>query len=221
MQEKTSLGLSKPWWPQATRWLALGGVVGPLLFVGTYTLAGVLRPGYSPLRQTISDLGVGSNAWLVDAGLVINGLLLLGFTVSFAWCMRSGLGRGWRWPGSVLLALHGLGLGIAGIFTEAPATLSIHWLVGANLAFFGPVAAFLVVGLALRRAALWRGWGIYTLITSGATLLLVAALFWSLTPGSLVAPLGLGGLMERLLFIEIEAWYAAFGVRLFVSAGEH
>jgi hypothetical membrane protein len=110
MQEKASLGLSKPWQPQAARWLALGGVVGPLLFTGAYILAGVLRPDYSPIHQAISDLGVGPNAWLVDGSLVINCLLLLGFTVSFAWYMRSAFGRGWIWLSSALLALHGLGL---------------------------------------------------------------------------------------------------------------
>ncbi len=41
------------------RWLALARVVGPILFVGVFTLAGFLRPGYSPIHQAISDLGVG------------------------------------------------------------------------------------------------------------------------------------------------------------------
>jgi hypothetical protein len=36
------------------RWLALGGVVGPLVFVATITIAGALRPGYSPIQQAIS-----------------------------------------------------------------------------------------------------------------------------------------------------------------------
>jgi Protein of unknown function (DUF998) len=32
--------------------------------------------GYSPIHQRISDLGVGANGWLVDAALVLNGLLM-------------------------------------------------------------------------------------------------------------------------------------------------
>ena len=31
-----------------TRLLALGGVIGPLMFVVACTIAGLLRPGYSP-----------------------------------------------------------------------------------------------------------------------------------------------------------------------------
>jgi hypothetical membrane protein len=130
------------------RWWPLAGVVGPLLFVVVYMLAGFLRPGYSPVHQAISDLGVGSNGWLVDVSCVITGLLLIGFAA----LLRPVLRPGWRWLIAVLFSLHGLGLVVAGIFTEAPSTVIIHWLVGANLGFFGPAITFLISGLVLRRA---------------------------------------------------------------------
>jgi hypothetical membrane protein len=201
------------------RWWPLAGVVGPLLFVVVYTLAGFLRPGYSPVHQAISDLGVGSNGWLVDVSCVITGLLLIGFAVGFALSLRPVLHQGWRWLIAVLFALHGLGLAVAGIFTEAPSTVMIHWLVGADLAFFGPVVAFLVTGLALRRETRWRGWGIALLIASFLTLVVIAITFWIFTPGTPLASLRLGGLMERVLLIEIEVWYVALGWRLFAQAG--
>ncbi len=102
------------------RWLVLAGVVGPIVFVAVFTLAGFLRPGYSPIHQAISDLGVGPNRWLLDVSAMITGLLLMGFAVGFALSMQPVLSRGWRWLSAVLLALHGLDLAIAGIFTEAP-----------------------------------------------------------------------------------------------------
>jgi hypothetical membrane protein len=200
------------------RWLTLAGVVAPLLFVLVYTLAGFLRPGYSPVHQTISDLGVGSNGWLVDSFCVITGLLLIGFAVGVAALLRPVLPQGWRWLSAVLLALHGLGLTVAGIFTEAPSTVMIHWLVGADLAFFGPVVAFLVTGLALRRTTGWRGWGSALLTASLLTLVVTAILFWVFTPGTPLASLRLGGLMERVVLSEIEAWYVALGWRLFALA---
>lgn len=203
------------------RWLALAGFVGPLLFVVIYTLDGFLRPGYSPIHQTISDLGVGPNALLLDISAVVSGLLLIGFAVGFALSMQLVLSQSWRWLSAVLLALHGLGLAIAGIFTEVPSTLTIHWLVGANLAFFSPVIAFFVVGLLLRRASDWRGWGTYSLIASLATLVLIGIMGWVFTPGTLLAPLRLGGLMERVLLIEIEVWFVIFGWRLFALAESH
>jgi hypothetical membrane protein len=202
------------------RWLALGGVAGPLLFVVVFTLAGFLRPGYSPIHQAVSDLGVGPNGWLVDVSCVINGLLLLGFAAGFALSMRPILSRGWLWSNVALLPLHGLGLALAGIFTEAPSTLPIH-ILAAYLAFFGSVVAFLVVGLALSRNTQWRRWGISFLLASLVTLVLIVIMDWVFTPGTPLASMQLGGLMERVVLIESEVWYVALGWRLFALAGSH
>lgn len=38
------------------RRLALAGVIGPVLSVAVFSVAGALRPGYSPMRQAISAL---------------------------------------------------------------------------------------------------------------------------------------------------------------------
>jgi hypothetical protein len=114
----------------------------------------------------------------------------------------------------VLLALPPLGYGVASIFTEAPATLMIHWLVGANLGLLAPIAAFAVTGIALRGHAPWRGWSIYSGAASVATLLLVGATFWVFQPGTPAAAARLGGLMERVVIIEVLAWYVIAAWRL-------
>jgi len=126
MQKKVSVVSLNPWWNQAARWLALiGGVINPIAFVLTYTVAGFLRPGYSPIHQAISDLGVGSNGSLLDTLAVISGLLLIAFVVGFALSMRRVLTLGWRWFGSAFLGLRGLALVTTAIFTEAPSTVAI------------------------------------------------------------------------------------------------
>ena len=218
MQESVRSFPADLWRSRLVRWLILGGAVSPILFVGLFTFAGFLRPGYSPIHQAISDLGVGSNAWLLNGSAIINGLLLIGFGVGFALVMRQVLSWGWRWASAVLLALHGLGLLIAAIFTEAPSTLLIHWVVGSNLGGLGPVVAFFVVGLALLRDNQWRRWGIYSLAACVVTVVLTIFMDWVFTPGTPLASLRLGGLMERVLMIEVEAWYVAFGWRLIVLA---
>ena len=55
--------------PEATRWLALGAIVGPVLFTLAWVVLGFLSPGYtawgiriapySPISQPISGLGLG------------------------------------------------------------------------------------------------------------------------------------------------------------------
>jgi hypothetical membrane protein len=197
------------------RWLVfIGGVVGPIAFVAAYTIAGILRPGYSPIHQAISDLGVGPNGSIMDTIAVIMGLLLVGFVVGFARLLRPVLSRGWLWIGSLLLTMRGLVLITTAIFTEAPATVRIHSLASV-VGVFSLVSAFLVIGLALRRAARWRAWGNYSLAACLLTLVLTAIEFWVFTPGTPLAPARLGGLMERILYIETMAWYVAFGWRLF------
>jgi hypothetical membrane protein len=206
---------------QIARWLALGGVIGPILFVVAFTVGGVMRPGYSPIHQAISDLGVDSNAWLLNVSLVLLGLLLIAFAFGFERSLRPSLSQIWRWVCAVLLACTGLGFAVAGIFTEAPATVAIHWMVGMPLLVLGAVVGFFLTGLTLRREGQWRGWSAYTLVASLVTLVLIASMFWVFTPGTTLAPARLGGLMERVLFIEILAWYVAFGWRLFArSRGE-
>ncbi len=201
----------------AAHWLALlGGVVGPIVFVVAVTIDGLLRPGYSPVHQSISDLGVGPNGSLMDAIGVVLGLLWIGFAVALAWIVRPAAARGWLWLGSAFLTLRGLSFITVAIFTDAPATVRIHSLGGA-IGLTSLMAALLAIGIALRRNELWRGWGSYTLAACLATLVLIAIEFWVFTPGTLLAPEQLGGLMERLVYIETLAWYVAFGWRLFNS----
>lgn len=197
-----------------TRWLAMGGVFGPILYVLLFTLAGLLRPGYSPIHDAVSDLGVGPNAWLLNVPGVLNWLLLTALVIAFLRRTRMVVTARLRWLCAALLALPPLGFGVASIFTEDPATLAIHWMVGALLAFMVPVFALTVTGIALRRNWRWRCWGNYSLIAGPATLVLVGFMFWVFAPGTPIAPARLGGLMERIVIIEILGWYVIAGWQL-------
>jgi hypothetical membrane protein len=190
-----------------TRLLALGGVIGPLIFVVACTVAGFLRPGYSPLHQAVSDLGVGSLAWLLNVPVIVMGLLLIACSAAILRTLGPALGDPWRWVCSGLLALPGLGFAWAGIFTEAPATVTLHWMVGMPLIAIGSVAGFLITGIRLRRLQSWRGIGTYSIAASLTSLALITIMFATWT-------LGIGGLTERVFFLEIMAWYVIVGWRL-------
>src|SRR5262249_56779399 len=117
---------------QLERWLALGGVVGPALFVLTFTLAGLLQPTYSPVSQAISDLGVGDNGWILNASLVLLGLLLVGFAIAFYRTVRPEASATVRFVCASLLALVGVGYAVAGLVPEPN---PIHWLLGATAVY--------------------------------------------------------------------------------------
>jgi hypothetical membrane protein len=198
---------STPHTGPTTRLLALGGVIGPLIFVVACTIAGFLRPGYSPLHQAISDLGVGSLAWLLNLSVIAMGLLLIACSAAILQTLGPALGDPWRWVCAGLLALPGLGFAWAGIFTEAPATVTLHWVVGMPLVAIGSIAGFLITGIRLRRLHSWRGIGNYSIAASMASLALITIMFTTWT-------LGIGGLTERVFFLGIMAWYVIVGWRL-------
>ncbi len=201
-------------WNQFIQWSGLGGVVGPVLFVVMFTAAGVLRPGYSPVHQAISDLGVRPMPWLLNVPLVVLGFLLVVLAVGFFQAMRPVMSLGWRWSCAVLLAFPGLGYATAGIFPE---TNPIHWMVGMSLLVVGSLVGFLLVGLQVRRIPPWRGYGIYSLLASASLAVLIVLMNLTFIPTSPLAALRLGGLAERIVFIDLLAWYVVTGWRLFLT----
>ncbi len=200
---------------QFVRWIGLAVLVFSFLFVLLFSIAGFLRPGYSPIHQTISDLGVGQLAWLVDVPLVVMGLLMIALAVGFFQAAQSVVSSSWRWICAVLVALPGLGLATSGIFTEAPSTLLVHFLVGAVLGLYFPVLTFFVVGIQLVCNREWRGYGIYSLLAGLVIVALIGFLQVAFTPGTPLARLGLGGLAERMDLIGILVWYDVIGWRFY------
>jgi hypothetical membrane protein len=197
------------------RWLALiGGAVNPIAFVLIYTIAGMLRPGYSTIHQAISDLSVGPNGSAMDAITLIHSLLLIAFAAGFALSIQRLPSTHWLWFGTGFLLLRGLGGVTAAIFTEAPSTVAIHSLA-ALVSLVSMIGSFTIIGFALRRNSQWRGLGTYSLVAALVTLILIPVMFWTFTPGTPLAPLQIGGLMERVVSIWTLSWYLVFGWRLF------
>lgn len=76
------------------RLLALGGVIGPVAFVGSWALAGARTVGYSPVDAAISDLAAvhASTRSLMTTGFVVDGLGLIGFGLALREALE---GRAW------------------------------------------------------------------------------------------------------------------------------
>ena len=86
---KLDLAVPEP----SNQYLALAGLIGPILFVTIFTIAGFLRPGYSAIRDAISDLGVGDDAWIQNANFLLFGALLVTFAIGFFRAMRHVIGH--------------------------------------------------------------------------------------------------------------------------------
>jgi hypothetical membrane protein len=207
-----------------TRWLALGAVAGSLLFELAWIVLGILQPatltpygvlgGISgAISNPISGLGVGPNAALFNLAFVLCGLLQL---IGVVGVVSSTGGPGWglgRSVSLVLLTLSPIGLAMAGIFTLE--SLLLH-LVAALLLFVSPVLSFAATGLFLRGVPGWRGFGNWLLLLgSPLTLLLWIVYSASFDVATVAAGLGIAGLTERVLTLEVHAWFVALGWRAF------
>jgi Protein of unknown function (DUF998) len=210
--------------PGATRWLALGAVAGPVLFTLAWFVLGFLSPGftifgteispYSPISQPISGLGLGLTAPFMNAAFVLGGILLLAGVIGIfqTQTMRAGGRSAARWACAALLALSPLGLVIAGIFTlEEP----LPHLIGFLLATGTPVLSFLAAGVFMRGIPRWRRFGTWLLLGSPLTLLLVVLFFLTFDQAATVAGQGVAGLTQRVLALEVLAWFVAMGLLAF------
>ncbi len=190
------------------RWLSLGAIAGPVLVDIVWLVLGWLRPGYSPLGQQISDLGLGYTAPFMNTAFVLSGILLLVGVAGIFWSLRRDVGITARVVCAFLLALSPLGHIIVGLFTENALTGHI---IGAALGFLAPVVAFLVTGIVLRRSPYWRRIGNWLLLASLLTLVLVFVFFQFAPANAPFVSAGLGGLAERAMTIQMHIWYVILG----------
>lgn len=206
------------------RWLALGAVVGPILFTVAWVVLGFLSPGYtawgiwigpySPIHQSISGLGLGVTAPYMNAAFVVGGFLILAGAVGIFGSIRE-LGTPARWICTLLLAATGLGVMIDGIFTLES---FLPHMTGFLLAAGTPVLSFLVIGLLLQRVSAFRRFGAWLLLGSPLTLALLVLYFMTFTPTVAGTQTGVAGLTERILVVELFTWLAALGWLVFRRA---
>jgi hypothetical protein len=202
---------------QASRWLALGAIAGQVLFTLAWFILGFVSPGftmfgtviepYSAITTPLSGLGLGLTGPFMNAAFVLNGLLTLAGVIGIFQSIRE-MNAGARWGLIALFALSPLGMVIDGIFTiESFMPHMLGFLLGSAT----PVIGFLVAGLWLRRIPRWRRLGNWLLLGSPLTLVLVILSLATFDQAAVMAGLGVAGLTERILCVELAVWFVAMG----------
>lgn len=172
------------------RFLALGGITGPVLFSVVVIVSAALRPGYSHLHQFISELGAAGTphaARINYAGFVPTGLMLAAFGIALAFVLL-GCPQGGGSPENLV---HN---------TIAPA------------AFLCLIAAMAMLGIRFRSLPAWRRLSLFSLLASAAALGLLVVLASSLDSRVLT------GLWQRLLLAVLFAWCALVALEAFRRA---
>ena len=206
--------------------LALGAIAGPVLLTLAWFVLGFVSPGYSlwgtriapysAISQPLSGLGLGPTGPYMNAAFVACGLLIIAGVIGIIRSLPE-MGRRRQWIGAALLMLPGIGSVVDGIFTLES---FLPHFAGFVLAL-SAVVGLPVVGFFLRRVPGWRLAGSWLIAAGPLTLALAVLYFMTFTPTIEGVQTGIAGLTERILVIELQAWYVILGWRAFRRSSRH
>ncbi|MEI6309589.1 MAG: DUF998 domain-containing protein [bacterium] len=187
------------------------GLLGPALFILIFLVAGWLRPGYDPLRQTVSKLALGPGGWLQTADFLLLALAMAAFALA-AWFQ---LGKEWLSRlGILTLAMVALGFFLLAFFPAESGTLlgQIHQRITEVVALLF-VAGASLMAFSLFRLPDWRRMAWPTLVV--ALLTLTLALGWKYFPEEWLR--SWRGLYERILIVIPLFWQMTLACRMLHS----
>ncbi len=195
---------------RTVRYLAAGGIAGPVLYTATWLVLGFLDPTYSHLRDPISNLSaIGAPYALVMTFIILVFALLI---IVFAYGLHRGLPPGF-WAGPAALAIAGVGyvgIALAPLNLASPGEPSVPHTISASVTVFALMLAPVLQFRRLRRDPRWRNLGGYSVATT------VLALAFAVM-ASLPAFAGLEGLMQRLVTVVLIAWMFIIAIRLYAQ----
>ena len=199
--------------------LFLCGMLSPVLYIFMTILGGALRPGYSHISDTVSELfSPGSpNKLLLDILSTTTALLTILFGIGVLQFVRGS-------EHSEPIGIIGAGMIITmGVVNVATATIFPQDAWGSPSTFPGQMHKILVlgvlaplamlstllIGIWLRRADIFPGFGTYSFITVGAIVL---------SGGLAGATLGtrIMGFTERIAVLAGSQWTFIFALRMFL-----
>jgi hypothetical protein len=198
------------------KFLFVCGILIPMIYIFMYLLGGVLRPGYSHISNSVSELLAPSapNKSLLSVIQITYALLHVLFGVGvFQFVQTSGenalIGRIGAW---MIITLGLVTIGTAIFPQDATGTpVTIPGQVHKILVFGGliplSILSTLLIGLWLRRVEIFPGFDIYSFITVGAIVIMGGV--GGATVGSPFA-----GLVERIAAIVTQQWLFMLALKL-------
>ena len=204
------------------RVLALGGILGPILFASAVIISAALRPDYNHLHEFMSALGASESTteYLMNfVGFIPAGLLMALFGFSLFTQMR--LSKSYlSIIGSLLIIGFGLGMITAGIYScdgDCFDSITTEGIIHGNVSaitFPSAILGILLLGISFRKQIAFRKFMWYTLISAVLAGLFMVNMIGTFETGILT------GLWQRLLLFTIFAWTAVIGLYLFKSGKE-
>jgi hypothetical membrane protein len=190
----------------------LSGIIGPIVLLLADNLSVIFDPHYDAIRNSISDLALGSMGWLSRSGFGIFAVLLSFEIIR----MKHFVPNDNKTRAAVVLSLcSSLGFLLLAIFTTDPPGVNtlhgtIHDIVTLIVAVFFTIGC-LLFGLGFKNNRKWKGFYIYTMVVVGisfacAILRIIMPAHWAFF-----------GLYERILLWDGLIWFEAVGIKIFIS----
>lgn len=195
------------------------GMLVPIIYTGMYVLGGALRPGYSQISDSVSELlSPGApNKKLLDVINITFAVLYMIFGIGvFNFVMAS--------EHNVLVGRIGAGMIIAvgiaslgsAIFpqdaTGTPRTLpgTLHLIFVFGVQIPGAILSTLLIGIWLNQAGIFPGFGTYSFISAG--IIVLSGIIAGPTMGTAIM-----GLVERISALAVHQWIFVLAWHLFKS----
>ena len=195
----------------------LCGMLVPFVYIFMYIIGGALRPGYSQLSDSVSELlSPGApNKRLLDILNFIFALLYTLFGIGvFQFVIKSEHGNLIGYIGAGLIIAVGLASMGSAIFPQdasgSPATLAgkLHLIFVFAVQIPGSILSTILIGIWFRQTGNFSGFATYSFISAGIIIL----------TGVLAGP-AMGtrimGLVERISALAVHQWIFVFAWMLF------
>jgi hypothetical protein len=193
------------------------GIVWPPVFLGVVLVEGATRPAYDAIRLPLSLLALTDAGWTQTLNFILSGCLAIAFAVGVRL-----LGPRWPRAGATLLALVGVGLTGAGLFTASPgggyppgvragsSGTDLHD-VATLLVFGGLIAAALVFGRWFAREGR-RGWAGASFLTAGLVAIGFVLMIAAFSARNDLSPVG--GLIQRVTVAIAWTWLVLLALHM-------
>lgn len=190
------------------RFYALCGIIAPILFTIMVIIESLLRPGYSQIYSTISELGLGHLAILQIMNFIIFGLLSISFTIGFSRYLKTRSGKaviGLLIAFSLAVVFAGVAFLFSGIYPYS--TVITAHSVASIIGFYAIFIAQLLTWQALKGSNqnIWRNYRIYSLISGLVTLIVLFYIPFS----------PYQGLFERVFVAVWLIWIEITAIKLY------
>jgi hypothetical protein len=192
--------------PSRARLALWAGVLGPPSFVVVFLIDGLIHPAYNPVTDYVSELSRGELGWLQITNFLVFACAMMVFAVGIRWGTRRGAGSIW---GALLFAIMGASLVVSGL-AVTDAHTSSHQTLEGSIHLLSAIPGFgcLIAACFVFSRRFHGSMRAYSIASGLAVLILNFATFLIGTP------LGIIGIVQRILIVAGWAWITVLALAL-------